>query len=64
MFSDWLLSKIEIKDDIKTYVFICEQWLGKKEGDGKIERILFEKVNKKNNISLFLFFLLLRILNL
>ncbi|CAF4073398.1 unnamed protein product, partial [Rotaria sordida] len=39
---DWLLSKVEVKDDIRTYVFYCEQWLAKKK-DSKLERTLYEK---------------------
>jgi len=42
--ADWLLAKIEVIDDIKTYVFYCEQWLAKGKGDSKLERTLYEKV--------------------
>ncbi len=44
MLPDWLLSKVEVIDDIKTYVFYCEQWLAKGKGDAKLERTLYEKV--------------------
>ncbi|CAF4587849.1 unnamed protein product [Rotaria sp. Silwood1] len=40
--ADWLLSKVEVKDDIRTYVFYCEQWLAKGK-DSKLERTLYEK---------------------
>ncbi len=43
---DWLLSKVEVIDDIKTYVFYCEQWLSKGK-EGKLERTLYEKVFRK-----------------
>jgi hypothetical protein len=42
--ADWLLSKVEVKDDIRTYIFYCEQWLAKGK-DKKLERTLYEKVN-------------------
>ncbi len=42
--ADWLLAKVEVKDDIRTYIFSCEQWLAKGK-DKKLERILYEKVN-------------------
>jgi hypothetical protein len=45
MFSDWFLAKIQVQHGTKTYLFNCEQWLGKKEGDRQLERIIFEKVN-------------------
>ena len=41
---DWFLSKVEVIDGIKTYVFYCEQWLAKGKGDAKLERTLYEKV--------------------
>ncbi|CAF2355156.1 unnamed protein product [Rotaria sp. Silwood2] len=50
---DWLLSKVEVKDDIRTYVFYCEQWLTKGK-DSKLERTLYEKVKTKSlSFSLF-----------
>jgi lipoxygenase homology domain-containing protein 1 len=42
---DWLLDRVEVIDDIRTFVFHCEQWLAKGKGDGRIERTLYEKVN-------------------
>jgi hypothetical protein len=42
---DWLLSKIEVIDGIKTYLFFCEQWIAKGRGDSKLERTLYEQVN-------------------
>lgn len=44
-FADWFLARVEVIDDIRTYVFFCEQWLAKGKGDGKLERTLYEKVN-------------------
>lgn len=41
---DWFLGKVEVIDDIKTYVFFCDQWLSKSKGDGKLERTLYERV--------------------
>ncbi|CAM2710921.1 unnamed protein product [Rotaria socialis] len=41
-FADWLLAKVEVKDDIKTYVFHCERWLAKGK-DTKLEQTLYEK---------------------
>ena len=49
MNADWLLERVEVVDDIKTYVFHCEQWLSKSKGDKKIERTLYEKVNQIND---------------
>ncbi|CAF1547842.1 unnamed protein product, partial [Adineta steineri] len=40
---DWLLDRAEVIDDIRTYVFHCEQWLAKGKGDSKLERTLYEK---------------------
>jgi hypothetical protein len=45
---DWLLDRVEVKDDIKTYMFHCEQWLAKGKGDSKLERTLIEKVISKD----------------
>ena len=42
--SDWLLDRIEVVDDVTTYMFHCEQWLAKDKGDKKIERKIYEKV--------------------
>lgn len=53
---DWFLSKVEVKDDIRTYVFYCEQWLAKGKGDSKLERTLYEKVNVKPFDSSLFFF--------
>jgi hypothetical protein len=47
---DWFLSKVEVIDNIKTYVFYCEQWLSKGK-DGKLERTLYEKVCRRYLIS-------------
>jgi hypothetical protein len=43
--ADWLLDRVEVKDDIRTYLFRCEQWLAKGKGDSKLERTLYEKVS-------------------
>lgn len=43
---DWFLSKVEVIDGVKTYVFYCEQWLAKGKADGKLERTLYDKVNQ------------------
>ncbi len=54
---DWLLSKVEVIDGIRTYLFYCEQWLAKGKGDSKLERTLYEKVNSKIFIYyLFIYF--------
>jgi hypothetical protein len=45
---DWLLDRVEVKDDMKTYMFHCEQWLAKGKGDSKLERTLIEKVISKD----------------
>lgn len=41
---DWFLSRVEVIDGIKNYVFYCENWLAKGKGDSKLERTLYEKV--------------------
>ncbi len=56
---DWFLSKVEVIDHMKTYVFYCEQWLEKGKED-KLERTLYEKVFRKFILNyhylLFLFY--------
>ena len=42
---DWLLDRVEIHDDIHSYVFVCEGWLSTSKGDKRIERTLYEKVS-------------------
>ena len=49
--ADWLLDRVEVIDDIRTFVFHCEQWLAKGKGDSKLERILYEKVNLPNAVT-------------
>lgn len=44
--SNWFLSKVEVTDDRRTYVFNCEQWLAKGKHK-KLEQILYEKVNEE-----------------
>jgi lipoxygenase homology domain-containing protein 1 len=43
--ADWFLNRVEVIDDVRTYVFHCEQWLAKGKGDSKLERTLYEKVS-------------------
>ena len=47
LFPDWFLSRVEVKDDIRTFVFYCEQWLAKGKGDSALERVLREKVEQR-----------------
>lgn len=54
--ADWYLDRVEVIDDVRTFVFHCENWLGKKEGDGKIERTLYEKVIR---LEMYCFFILI-----
>ncbi len=46
--SGWHLKEVVIETpDSRKYIFRCDQWLDKKEGDGKIERDLFGAEEKR-----------------
>jgi hypothetical protein len=42
--ADWYLDHVEIKDDEKTSIFLCERWLSTSKEDKQLERTLYEKV--------------------
>jgi hypothetical protein len=43
-YPSWFLDRIEISDSKKKWIFNSGQWFSSKKGDGKIDRIIREKV--------------------
>lgn len=41
--ADWFLDRIEVHDEKRDYIFICERWLSKSKEDKQLERTLYEK---------------------
>lgn len=52
--ADWFLDRVEIVDvteNERKFVFMCERWLAKKKDDGKIKRSLYEKTYEGDRSS-------------